>query len=432
MSQAVHLIRSVRPGTLIASAILCSLAVALAIAVKPGFIGVAVLIGGVGALTYMGYAFSRPFYLLLPVLAGSFLGDVVQLVQGGAIPFSLFQLALVASLGVFVLHKLACRDLNTRLVGWELEWMLFLAWIFFSMMYSRNAPNGALYVVRVMVLLVYVYFILNVVQSRRHMRIAMLVITVICLGLAVYSIRYSLFNPENAIRTLTSFGARFEGRASAAQNDPNRFATFFFLPIAFLAAIAHSKFALKWRVVSMLAIGILLGGLLSTYSRSAWVSSFLMVGLIALAFRNFKIALYLLGALILAAVAVPELRVTVINVAERLSQIFSGASDASSRIRIYLGIAGVLMFADSWMLGVGIRGYPVEFWHYYTPKEAIGVNEHNVGDVEGLADILLYHVVGGRKVAEIVLGQESLTTLQGGSLTVDAENVALIDANHRA
>ncbi len=64
--------------------------------------------------------------------------------------------------------------------------------------------------------------------------------------------------------------------------------------------------------------------------------------------------------------------------------------------------------------------------------EAIGVNEHNVGDVEGLADILLYHVVGGRKVAEIVLGQESLTTLQGGSLTVDAENVALIDANHRS
>ena len=46
-----------------------------------------------------------------------------------------------------------------------------------------------------------------------------------------------------------------------------------------------------------------------------------------------------------------------------------------------------------------------------------------------MTDILLYHVVKGRKVASIVLGAESLTTLQGGSLKVDAANGALIDAN---
>ena len=61
----------------------------------------------------------------------------------------------------------------------------------------------------------------------------------------------------------------------------------------------------------------------------------------------------------------------------------------------------------------------------------IGLDAHNIDTVpvDALTDILLYHVVKGRKVASIVLGAESLTTLQGGSLKVDAANGALIDAN---
>ena len=75
----------------------------------------------------------------------------------------------------------------------------------------------------------------------------------------------------------------------------------------------------------------------------------------------------------------------------------------------------------------------------FAPTDAafakLGLNPHNVGDAldkETLTNILLYHVVPGRKVASVVLGAESLTAAQGGMLKVDADNVALIDANGRS
>lgn len=51
---------------------------------------------------------------------------------------------------------------------------------------------------------------------------------------------------------------------------------------------------------------------------------------------------------------------------------------------------------------------------------------------DGLASILLYHVVPGRRYADTVLKQKQLNTLNGAFLTVDAESGALIDAGERA
>lgn len=71
----------------------------------------------------------------------------------------------------------------------------------------------------------------------------------------------------------------------------------------------------------------------------------------------------------------------------------------------------------------------------FAPTDAafakLGLNPHNVGDLDkaALTNILLYHVVPGRKVASVVLASETLTAAQGGMLKVDADNVALIDAN---
>ena len=62
---------------------------------------------------------------------------------------------------------------------------------------------------------------------------------------------------------------------------------------------------------------------------------------------------------------------------------------------------------------------------------ALGINEHNVGDVDGLADILLYHVTPGRFTAEIVLQQNKLTMANGGMLTVNTNPPSFTDANGR-
>ena len=52
-----------------------------------------------------------------------------------------------------------------------------------------------------------------------------------------------------------------------------------------------------------------------------------------------------------------------------------------------------------------------------------------LADPDTLRDVLLYHVTPGRFTAEIVLGLDEVTMLNGGTLTVDANNVAFIDAN---
>ena len=62
----------------------------------------------------------------------------------------------------------------------------------------------------------------------------------------------------------------------------------------------------------------------------------------------------------------------------------------------------------------------------------LGAGSLNDIDDETLTQVLLYHVVPGRVTAELVLGSSQLTTLQGGKLTVDASNVALIDENGRS
>lgn len=54
---------------------------------------------------------------------------------------------------------------------------------------------------------------------------------------------------------------------------------------------------------------------------------------------------------------------------------------------------------------------------------AIGVTEDNVGEVEGLADILTYHVVPGRRDAQSVLDADELPTLNGATVDLNGPNL---------
>ena len=64
--------------------------------------------------------------------------------------------------------------------------------------------------------------------------------------------------------------------------------------------------------------------------------------------------------------------------------------------------------------------------------DELGANSLDDISDETLTAVLLYHVVPGRRVASIVLNSNKLHTLNGAKLKVDADNVALIDANGRS
>lgn len=53
----------------------------------------------------------------------------------------------------------------------------------------------------------------------------------------------------------------------------------------------------------------------------------------------------------------------------------------------------------------------------------LGITEQNVGDVEGLANTLLYHVTGGRRYAKSVVKAPTLDMLNGDQVDVNGTNL---------
>jgi len=75
----------------------------------------------------------------------------------------------------------------------------------------------------------------------------------------------------------------------------------------------------------------------------------------------------------------PELRITLASVFNRILDIFSGGVDASSQMRIVLGQVAIKMFLENSFLGVGFRAFPIEFEKRNTAFGMLEVNEpHNI------------------------------------------------------
>ncbi|MDH3498909.1 MAG: fasciclin domain-containing protein [Acidimicrobiia bacterium] len=60
--------------------------------------------------------------------------------------------------------------------------------------------------------------------------------------------------------------------------------------------------------------------------------------------------------------------------------------------------------------------------------DTLGLDSASEIDVDVLTQVLLYHVVEGKLLAADVLAADTLTTLQGSAIVVDAENVKVNDA----
>lgn len=335
-----------------------------------------------------------PYQWILLIVIGSYVGSIFNLLEA-TIPLSLFQLALFGAIFAFVGNRLISGNLKIKLTGIELELALFTSLMYLSCMYSPNPGEGLFWATRVVVTSLVLYLIYNLVQSIKQIQLVFLFIVLISIGLALFGTLISLFDTETLIRNIATGFRRTATRASLTQTDPNVFATFFFLPIAFCSCVALSKTNNWIRFVSMAAIPVLIIGLISTFSRSAWVSTGLLLFCVAALYRKFRVFGYL-GALgLIVVLAVPDLRYILLNVSQRFFDIFAGASDDSSRIRILQIYAAFGMFFDSYLIGVGWRGFADYAFNYYTYQEGLGINQpHNttytIMAELGLIGILLF------------------------------------------
>ena len=349
-------------------------------------------------LTLFGlYLIASPYPLIVLLAMGNYMGSAILLVEEGLIPFSVFQLLLVASFAIFIFHRLYTKNFELRTTGMELEWFVFFAIICISLIYTPDPMDGVVYTLRLLMLFAMMYMILNVLQRSEQITYLVYAVIGISVILALISIYNMINNPQAMVEGIASEGARLD-RATVTDIDPNRFAALFLLPIAFLSSVTLSGWKLRYRIAAVFLLFIMILGVLGTYSRSVMVATAVMMVLIAILYRQYQLFLWfgLLG--VLAIIAIPDLRYFAEAVFGRILDIFAGTTDDSSRIRLLLGLAAIYMFMDSWTFGVGFRGFEHYFTNYFTTQESIGVvMPHNVfykvGAELGLIGLLIFLLI---------------------------------------
>lgn len=362
-----------------------------AIAFFTSNIALAVLVLTLVVGTYYYSAIDKTELLLYPIIAGIFLEAILEVFQEGALPFTLFQLILIASLTIFFLVKIAKRDLNIYVSHYTIPVLLFLAIISFSLIYSEDRQTGTFNLIRFTVLVIFVGFLVNFIGQQKTIIRGLILASFICVVLAIYSIFEGILNPQIAINNLTS-GGLVKGRAAAGgiYTDPNRFAASLFLPLAFGFSLMSSRIDFKYRVIGLIVFMIVLGGIVSTYSRSGFLGV-ILICFLSIFFFNRVRPLLLVGIVAISVVLViPDLRIALFSYTERIFGILSGNIDTSSNIRLMLGWGGLRMFFDSYLLGVGFESFNIDFARYYTSQQTVTVMEpHNI-TYEVLAELGLH------------------------------------------
>lgn len=333
------------------------------------------------AVTVIAFiSFQYPWIFVYLIAIGSYLSSLVYFFEGFPLPITLFQLFLVFGIGVFLLHRIYFNAFELRFTGYELPVLCFLALIFLSLIYSPDRATGLFNAIRFIVLLIFAGFVLNSIYSIKLVGGLFIVLSVVGALLSVYSSVEIILNPEIAAQNLLGEGINIDrGSAGGIYNDPNRFAAILFLPIAFTFSVINSKAENKYKLLGLSVLFLLAGGLFSTFSRSGLISVGVIVLLIVALYRNWRGAFIAGTGLLIVILIIPELRNALWLNIERVLNLFSESSDDSSSIRVMLGIAGISMFFDSYLIGVGFSGFSEMFTNYYTVQESIGVYEpHNI------------------------------------------------------
>ncbi len=311
------------------------------------------------------------------IVFGAFLSGIFYLMEGAAIPLTAFQLTLFFGFFAYALRFIITRDLEVQIYGLEVGYLLLLALIFLSLVYSPNRVEGLFYGIRLITLLAMTYLIYNAINTVRDFKIIVWVIVVSGTLVAVKSLYDTYNNPEIIAFNLINTGKRIM-RAAGDNSDPNRFAITFALPFMFLLNYIITVESKKIKAILFVPFLLVIAAVLVTYSRSTWVA-FVIGGAISIKhYKKYSVLLILGGVAMLVLMFSSTAQAMFISIFQRIKDIFAGSSDDSSNIRLMLLSGAIQMFVDSYTFGVGFQSFSVRFQHYFHKQDTIGVYEsHN-------------------------------------------------------
>lgn len=360
------------------------------------FVAIVFSLGLLGGVLWALKSIEEPFWVALPLCLSAFLGGIFTEVFELTLPITPFQLMFILAMGLWSIHR-TIKGQRLSLLGLEWPVVALVALACFSMYYSVNVEEGLLRLLRVSLNFVFVFYLYQVIQTKRQLVVLLSSITVLVTALAGYAAVFTILNPEQAAINIQLRGIGVASRAAITDTDPNIFASSLLVGIAFTTALLHSRKLPTWqRIAALGSLLILTAGVLSTYSRSSWVAVAVLVTFIIWQLKNFRFVWLGLGATIVAVVTIPQIQVLLFSVVDRALSLLDPSSDSSSSIRLLLGKASLEMFADSWGFGVGYRDFSYEFARRYDRYAITYVNEpHNISYQMlaelGLAGFLLFH-----------------------------------------
>lgn len=327
--------------------------------------------------------------IVAPIIIGAFLSGLIYLAEGSVIPLTIFQLTLVCGFLLFFLKKIVTQDLKIETYGLEKEFLLFLSIIFFSIIYTPERTQALLSAIRFIVLIIMTYLIFNSINTKKEFQQICNIFIAIALVLGIQNIFEVYFNPEIAAFNYVNEGEKLV-RSSGTESDPNIYASHYFVPLMLLIAHIGEAKTNKTKILIFGLAGLLIVPVLLTYSRSAWVSIFLGGMLIMAYQKRFDFLLYSAIALIAVVFVSESLQNLLISILTRFQDIFAGVEDDSSRFRLFLGKASILMCLDSYLMGIGFQGFSTEFQKYYPVQETAGIYEPHNDYLMVLAELGLF------------------------------------------
>ncbi|MBQ43205.1 MAG: hypothetical protein CME15_12190 [Gemmatimonadetes bacterium] len=347
----------------------CALGLAVALPTKIAY----AVLAGIGGGLFLTFLLIYPWIIVPAVVATTAMDISGQLLKKTliGIPVTGFHIAL----GLMVVSILANTFLRRRTTfpEFELKGPLFmlLGVMAFSLTYTPVLVEGTIGVVRTGCLILFLYGTQVMLDSRRAVNLVVISMSVALVAgsiLAVVQIITERFYLPASF--VIAVGANAP-RATGTFHNPNTFGTFLMCGAVFLFAIlVNHRLRLWQRVALLLPLLSAVTGLVTTFSRANWVAAMAGVVVALVVARKLRYLFYLAAISLVAILAVKEFVPFAEHIYERFASIFTMVEDfgavgrESSSGRIYFVIAGLEMFLDHPLLGVGWRGFPVLFDAY--------------------------------------------------------------------
>ncbi|MFC1650089.1 O-antigen ligase family protein [Candidatus Latescibacterota bacterium] len=272
--------------------------------------------------------------------------------------------------------------------------IVLLSLMAFSLIYTPLFVDGFMDFSRLIILCIITFSMIMIIDSKWKVKFVMMsyVIIPICVSLAtVYDILTGgEFYKSQVLKVATELGIHVY-RSTGTFHNPNDLATFLMVGIIVSFGLLFiKKMNIFIRTFLIVCILISSAGLIATFSRGGWLSTFAGCFFLILIHRKWSYMGLFFGIFglmfLIMSIKFPEI---VLSAFGRFATIFDPSNEASSSSRISLMKTGISMWKDNPIFGVGSAGYS-----YY----AIDYMDPNMP--RGEVDVILPHTLQIKILAE--------------------------------